>query len=96
MKKKREVLIFCGLIAALFVSRLIQYDSFGFTLGHSIGEIPFSIVLGRIILWFFDKLFIFFKNILIPDNPLKEIERTFWTTLNISLAIGFPIYVLVK
>lgn len=96
MKSKGNPLIFWALVAVLFIGRTIQFGSVYRALGYSILEIPLSIILGRVILWFFDKLFIFLTKIVNPDNQSKKIERTLWTTLSLSLVIGFLLWLLLS
>ena len=63
-------------------------------LGFAAMEIPSSIVLGRVALWFFDKIVLFFVNFRDPDRPKQKIDRDVWTGLVLSLIVGFPLWLI--
>ena len=94
MPEKTQRLLFLGLVVALFGVRAIPSGSLGVAVGSGVIEIPASIVLGRIALWFADKLLLFARNIANPESPKSDFERTIWQTLSLSLALGFPLWLL--
>jgi hypothetical protein len=94
MSQRTQVLLFIGLVVALVGARALEHGSLAVAIGGSIGEIPLSIILGRVLIWFSDKLLLFARNMANPDSPKSEFQRTIWLTLSLSLALGFPFWLL--
>ena len=95
--QRAQRLVFFGLVIAVLGARALEpgaHFGVGITssiliaIGIGVIEIPVSIGLGRIALWFAEKLLLFGRNIL---NPVPKIEfrRTIWQTLSLSLAMGW-------
>ena len=94
MPKNTQPLLFLGLVGALIGARAIASGSLAIAIGAGVIEIPATLVLGRITLWFTDKLLLFARNVANPESPKRQFERTTWQTLSLSLAIGFPLWLL--
>ncbi len=94
MPQKTQRLLFLGLVVAVLGARAIASGSLGVAIGSGVIEIPAAIALGRITLWFADKLLLFARNIANPESPKSDFERTIWQTLSLSLALGFPLWLL--
>ncbi len=92
MPERTQQLLFLDLVVALLTARAIASGSLGVAIGSGVIEIPTAIVLGRIALWFADKLLLFVRNITNPESPKSDFERTIWQTLSLSLVIGFPLW----
>jgi hypothetical protein len=98
MRQRAQQLTFLSLVLALIGARTIIYggslDGAVQAVGSAVVEIPAAIILGRIVLWFVDKLLLFALNIANPESPRAAFARTIWQTLSLSLAIGFPLWLL--
>ena len=94
MRQNVQQFTFLGLVLAVFGGRVLASDSLGVAIGSAVIEIPAAIALGRIALWFADKLVLFARNAAHPESPKNDFARTIWQTLSLSLAIGFPLWLL--
>ena len=94
MRQNVQRLTFLGLVLAVLGTRTLASGSLAIAIGGAVIEIPTAIVLGRIALWFAEKFVLFARNIANPESPKDVFARTIWQTLSLSLAIGFPLWLL--
>ena len=101
MAQRTGQLVFFGLVIAVLGARTLWWvsgrveitSSILRTIGGGALEILAAIVVGRIALWFAEKLALFTRNVLNPDTAKSEFQRTIWQTLSLSLVIGWPLFV---
>ena len=92
MSKQRGLIIFIILVISILLVRTLQYSNVYIALVCSIGDILISIIIGRVILWLFEKIYLFFRNVINKESIIKVKARLLWETISISLAIGFPLW----
>ena len=64
--QRKQPLMFFGLVVALLGGRAIEWKSLSAAIGAGVIEIPASIAIGRIAIWFVEKLFLFARNVAAP------------------------------
>ena len=94
MSQNTQRLTFLGLVVAVLGARTIASGSPLIAIGAGVVEIPVATMIGRIVLWFADKVFLFARNVMNPEAPRNAVGRTIWQTLSLSLGIGFPLSLL--